>query len=372
MVKLPNLTSAVDLAKRMDGLSPGPSLDRLMRNANDGWGFSNADGTINGRNGFWMKEGRPQVGNMDLHDFLKMSRKAQADFLNSDVFSASVRARVGNKIDASFSSDLTKSVERGAPAARAAQADFIEGGVVKSTKVSEFDALIKKFSKVMKFGVAAGATVWTVSSLLELVEQGSGCFLVGPDGQEEKVGTDCSCTEGNPNATSCCDACNSGGDQLLCPGVEWSGPDPPANYVCPSDVVPTGRARQMRATMSVAAALATQRAATLPTKPAAAKDTRVPCGCVKGGEWYLEHRQLDMFDVIGSLLASAGMMLVEVAKGVGESVWDIVEDGIGALSGPITTILIVVGVVIGAAVLAGVTVAVVKRKKRKQNIKQFI
>jgi len=48
-----------------------------------------------------------------------------------------------------------------------------------------------------------------------------------------------------------------------------------------------------------------------------------------------------------------------------DGLWDIVKDGLGQLAGPLKMILIVVGVVVGLAVLAGITVVVVKAKKRK-------
>lgn len=359
MVKLPNLPSAIKFAGKMDGLAPGASMDRLMRNANEGWGFADAAGNIDGNNGFWMKDGKPTIGDMDLSDFLKKSRKAQIDYLNSDVFSASVMSRVDGKMGTNFSPDMKKSLDKGAPAVRAAQVDFmdVDGKTVKASKVGAFSNLMDKFSTKMRFGAKVALGAWTLSSLLELAEAGSGCFLVGPEGQEEKVGVDCSCSEGNPNATSCCEACNSGGDEFLCPGVEWVGDDPPANYVCPGDV--SGRARQMRATMSVAAARAAERAATLP-KVAAAAATSVSCGCVNGGEWRLEQRELTVFDAMGGLLASAGMMLVNVAG----DLWDVVLDGLGGVLAPLTTIFIVVGVVVGLAVVAGVTVAVLKARKR--------
>ncbi len=364
MVKFPNFDSAMSLTRKLDGLSSGPNLDRLMRNANDGWGFADTNGAIEGKNGFWMDGGKPKIGDLDLPDFLKMSKKAQLDYLNSDVFSPSVMSRVSGKMEANFSPNYKKSLARGAESVKLATVDFMDasGKAVKPRMAGAFDSLTNNFSTKMKFGAAVGAGAWGLVSLLQLAEARSGCFLVGPDGQEEKVGGDCTCVgEGNPNADKCCQACVAGGDEMLCPDTDWTGENPPPSYACPGDAVP-GRARRMRATISGAAARARDRAQSLAsTKVAAASQDKVSCGCVKAGEWYLEHREVSVFGVMGSMLASAGLMLKKGADGL----WDIVKDGLGQLAGPLKMILIVVGAVVGLAVLAGITVVVVKAKKRK-------
>lgn len=364
MVKFPNFDSAMSLTRKMDGLAPGPNLDRLMRNANDGWGFADSNGAIEGKNGFWMDGGKPKIGDLDLPDFLKMSKKAQLDYLNSDVFSSSVMSRVSGKMKTNFSPDYKKSLARGAESVKLATDDFMDdsGTAIKPNRASAFDLLTKNFSAKMKFGAAVGAGTWGLVSLLQLAESRSGCFLVGPDGQEEKVGGDCTCAgEGNPNTDKCCQACVAGGDQVLCPGTEWTGEDPPPSYACPGVAVP-GRARRMRATISASAARSRDRAKSMAsTKVAAASQDKVSCGCVKAGEWYLEHREVSLFGVMGSMLASAGMMLKKLANGL----WDIVKDGLGQLAAPLKMILIVLGAVVGLAVLAGITVMVVKAKKRR-------
>jgi hypothetical protein len=377
-IKPAKLSSAMELAGKMSDMAPGPGMDRIVRNANDGRGFVDDTGGISGKNGFWVKDGRPQIGDMPLSDFLRLTPKKRVDLLNSGAFSPGVMTRVKTKLNATFSSNSKASRNKGAPAARGAELDMMtpDGKSVKPGMKARFGAFVDKFSDRMKFGAKLGAAAWTVATLLQLAEANSGCYLVGPDGEEEKVsGADCSCSgDANPNATACCNACNSGGDQFLCPGVGWVGDNPPAAYVCPTDVPPAGRARQMRATMSVTAARAMDRATTLSaTKLSAAKlsegdsTTAIPCGCEKGGQWVLQQRSSSVFGVMADMLASAGLMIVDVAKGVTGAAWDIVGDGLGALTKPLTTLFIAVGALIGVAAIAGVVVAVAKaRKKRGQ------
>jgi hypothetical protein len=370
MVKFPNLDSAMTFARAMDGMAPGPDLDRVMRSANDGWGFADVDGTIDGNNGFWVDAGTPKIGTMNLPDFLRLSKKARLDYLNSDVFSGSVMSRVSKKMEVNFSPNSKKTLERGAEAVKQAKDEFMDasGKVVKGTKKVEFDSLMTKFSKAMKFSAVAGVGIWTVTTLLKLAEAGSGCFLVGPDGQEEKVSKeDCSCSgETNPNADKCCQACNSGGDAFLCPGTEWTGDNPPPNYVCPRDVPEAGRARRMRSAISVSAARARDIAQGMVAANATSEPTNVAsCGCVKAGMWILEQREKNIFGVMADLLAGAGKMLKKMAEGV----WDIIEDTfIKPMGDIIKIVFIVIGVVIGLALVAGITVAVVKATKKRKTL----
>ena len=150
----------------------------------------------------------------------------------------------------------------------------------------------------------------------------------------------------------------------MCPGMEWTGDDPPLDYVCPSDVAPQGRARRMRSAISASAARARDHAQTMtPTVASAANDTAVSCGCVKAA-WHLETRKKTLFGVIGELLAASGKMVKELANGV----LDIAGDGLKKLMGPLTTIFTVVGVVVGVGVLVGITVAVLKARKKRKSI----
>lgn len=252
------------MVRPMDGLLPGPQVDSLLKTANDGWGFSDGTGKIDGTNGFWNDAGTVKVGTMKVNDFLKLSDKAKFDFLNSDAFPVSVKDRL--KIDSNFSPDYAKSVDAGLPGRRAAALDMMDGNQVKAGKVSTFDSFMSKFSAKMALGGVAA--IWTLAELIKLAEARSGCFLVGPDGQEEKVSSgNCSCEggEGNPNAFSCCQACNANGDNFLCPGSVSSDDPPPPSYECPSEAVQqqpiTGRARKMvRATISAQAAKSRDRA----------------------------------------------------------------------------------------------------------------
>lgn len=344
-------------AKAMDGVPPGANLDRLMGSANRGWGFADELGSIEGPNGFRVEAGKVFIGDINLATFLRKSDSARVRFLESDVFSPSIMSRVDAKISSTFASDLGKSLKRGAAATAAAADEFMDasGRAVKAGKKVQFGKFMDKFTQTMKFGAKAAVATWGIVELLSLVETGSGCFLVGPDGQEEKVAKeDCSCT--GPNGDKCCNACNAGGDAFLCPDMEWDGPDPPPAYVCPSVV---GRARQMRSSISAAAARARDHAQSMPQLASAG--TAVSCGCVKAGEWRLETREKSVFGVIGELLAAVGKVVKQVADGALE----IVGDGLDKLMGPLKSILIVAGVVLGVGALAGITVVVLKAKKRK-------
>jgi hypothetical protein len=387
MVKFKNFLSGLSQVRPMNGLPSGSQMDSLLKTANDGWGFGDGTGKIDGTNGFWNDAGTVKVGTMKVSDFLKLSDKAKFDFINSDAFSSAARTKLG-KMDTDFSPDFAKSKEAGLPGRRAAALDLMDGNQVKPGKVSKFDGLMSKFSAKMALGGAAA--IWTLSELIKLAEAQSGCFLVGPDGQEEKVSSgNCSCEggEGNPNAYSCCEACNVGGDNFLCPGLVSSDDPPPPNYVCPSESAQQqpipGRARKMvRATISAQAAKARDRAQVVasssprksspPQTPSGLlsgeDETCTSCGCVEGGAWNLCHRELGIFDVIGNMLAGIGQKIVEVA----EDAFDIISDGIGELFGvfgdTVKIIIIVVSVAVGLAVVAGVTVGVVRLVKKRKRV----
>lgn len=357
--------SAFSITRAMDGLLPGPGLDRMIRVANDGWGFADDVGSIDGPNGFWMDGGTLKIGGMTFPNFMKLSNAGRIEYLNSDAFSVSVRDRLNTKINQNFSPDYAKSLAKGDPTLRLAEADMMDGKIIKNPTM--WDNFVKKFSTAMKFGVGGTAVVWTAIELAQLVDAQSGCFLVGPDGQEEKVSSgDCSCEgEENPNTASCCNACISAGDSVLCPEVTWTADTPsPPDYVCPGSVEPAGRARKMRSAISASAALARDRAQSLSRTPAGlltGGQTCVSCGCDKA-LWQLCNREGSLFGAIGGLLAGVGKMLV---KGLG-GIWDIVSDGLGNLLSPLKTIFIIVGVAVGVAIVIGVVVAIIKAKKKQK------
>ena len=60
-------------------------------------------------------------------------------------------------------------------------------------------------------------------------------------------------------------------------------------------------------------------------------------------------------------MADAGMIIVETAKGA----LDIVSAGLGALAGPLKTILIIVGSVIAVIVVIAISVKVAQSLKKK-------
>ena len=367
MVNFKNFISSLTMTKAMNGLASGPDLDLLVRSANDGWGFSDGTGAIDGTNGFWVDAGTPKVGTMRVADFMKLTDKAKFDFINSDAFPSDVRSRVGGKIDANFTPDLQAVLDKGLAARKKAELDFMDGNTVKPEKVGAFNVFMEKFSFKMAFGGALG--VWGLVELIKYAEAQSGCFLVGPEGQEEKVSAgDCSCAGGvgNPNAGACCNACNTSGDSFLCPGDVSDTDPPPPNYVCPSETQAPGRARQLsRSSISATAAKARDRAqAVASVRPSHSvsglADGCVSCGCSAG--WTLCHREVSIFDAIGGLLGSIGDILEEGLNGLLE----IVEAGLGQVTGMVKMIILIVGVSVAVAVVIGVTVVVVKKMKQKK------
>ena len=378
-IRTPNLDSAIRMVRSLDNLLPGPAFNNMIRTLNQSWGFADELGDISGKNGFWNDAGVAKIGTMPVPDFMRLSKKAKLDFLESDAFSPTARTRMGDAVNANFTSKFDDVARAGQDGLRKAKADMMEpnGRTVKNQPM--FNQFMDKFGTAMKLTAAAALVTWTASELQKLVDAGSGCFLVGPEGEEMKVSSgNCSCGDAanNPNAEACCAACVGSGDSFTCPGdAPWSGDGPaPPEWVCPSEPQippPPGRARAMRASLSVAAATATGRAAALahtprnlPPTPAATSEC-VPCGC-ESAKWGLCQRNLGVFDVIGDLLASVGKAIVDVGGGV----LDISEDVLGGLLGPLSgimkIILISVGVAAGLAVIIGVTVVVLKKKKRKK------
>ena len=380
MVNIGKFKSAVNMVKGMAGMTDNVNLDRMIRNSNDAWGFTDSAGTIDSK-GFRIEAGKVKVGDISLDEFLKKSTKAQQDYLNSDVFSAKARSDMDLKLDSNFSPDFDASLAKGAPTINVAKIEIMspDGKTVKSTKQAAFDSIMSKFSTVMKFGVVGAAGIWTLNALQELAEAQSGCFLVGPESEEEKVdANNCSCENGttNTNAAACCTACIEGGDALLCPGQTWAGSADtvPPDYVCPAEAPQSsfGRARkQVRSSISATAARARDRAvaSALRNPTSVAASASIPNGCVSCGcpsddnQWTLCTREVSIFDALANLLASAGMMLVETASGA----FDIVADGLGALTGKISQLLMIIGAaVLGVAVLVGATVLTVKLVKKKK------
>jgi hypothetical protein len=370
MVNFKKFLSSLQMTKAMNGLTSGPDLDMLLRSANDGWGFSDGTGTIDGTNGFWVDAGTPKVGSMNVSDFMKLSDKAKFDFINSDAFPTDVRTRMSGKIDSNFTSDFQAVREKGLPSRRAAEADYMDGNTVKPAQVGNFQVFMDKFSVKMALGGAAG--VWGLVELIKLAEAQSGCFLVGPEGQEEKVSAgDCSCEGGvgNPNAGACCSACNTTGDSFLCAGGVSDEDPPPPNYTCPSETVVAGRARQFaRTSISAQAAKARDRAVNIASSkvPVSAsenttlKDGCVSCGCTE--LWTLCHREVSIFDAIGDLLASLGDIIEQTVDGL----LNIVKAALGEILSVVKMVMIIVGVAVAAAIVIGVTVVVVKKLKKKK------
>lgn len=389
-VKPLNLSSALGMIKYMDSMPLGSAMDDLIRTSNGAWGFADEFGDISGTAGFRIDAGVPKIGNKTVGDFLKMSSKARLDFLSNDAVFDAVRTRMDNAVNNNFTDNFTRVLDEGVPVRNKAQADLmnIDGKTVKNP--GKFDFLVKNMDKALKFGAVAAVSTWSAIKLVELAEAGSGCFLVGPEGEESKVsGGDCDCLGGsdNPNAQSCCEACVESGDDVLCPGTTWNNPDvdPPVDYVCPTPTT-AGRARRMRAnpTLSVSAAKARDRASGLArSKKAAAAgggeqrsllggndETCVSCGCASAN-WLLCHRDLGVFDVIANMAASVGKKIVETVVDIGEGILDtfyeLADAAADLLAGPLKLIAIVVGGAVGAAVVVTTIIFVVRAVKRKKS-----
>lgn len=335
-----------------------------MNYVNARLGYSTPDGKIRGgKQGVWYdaKANKAMIGpGKSLNDFLGLSPKKQTDYLNSKAFDADVRTRVDDAVN-DMSPDYKKSLEAGATSAKKVEGEVMD--VNDRTKVKN-PAKFESYRKAVGVAIGVGATGFTLAMLHELATARSGCFLVGPDGQERKVaGDNCSCEGGvgNPNAIACCNAC---GD-MLCPGKEWGGEgsEPPV-WACPGEASPpAGLARAMRAEISGAAALNRTRATSAPTARSGftgSGETCRACGC-SDREWKLCHRDFSIFDVMTGALASAGKMF--------NALGDIVNDGVKAVTGAVKTVIIAIGAVIAVVVLVAILVAVIKAvvKKRKKS-----
>jgi len=355
MPRVKNLPSAL---KFIDGIKNikihTAGLDDVIRSSNKRWGFSD-QGVIKGNQGFWFdaKAKKSMIGTKSVDDFLSMSPGKQSKYLESSTFSPEVRSRVDNNIN-EMSPDFKKSLEAGAPAAHKVKIEIMspDGKTIKNK--SKFTKLIRN----VNIALGLGAMGFTLLSLYELAKSRSGCFLVGPDGSEKKVSSDrCSCEGGvsNPNSVECCKAC---GD-MLCPGETWEGDGPgPPEYSCPLDVASGGRARSMRAEISVATDLNLKRASSQPSTLSSGKsEVCHMCGCTDT-EWKLCYRDVSILDVIVEAVAGAGKKLTEGL--------DVILDGLGKILSTVFSVFIIIGGVVGVVMVVSVIMMVVRATKKRK------
>jgi hypothetical protein len=317
---------------------------------------------------------------VSLDAFNKLSTTAKVDFMNSpDNFDLSVRTKMDAALDANFV-DIevrTKALELGKTSMESFKSKVTVNGEIVTTSTS-WTGVMDKLNKL--FLAAAG--VWGLVALNNLLEGNTGCFLVGPDGEKERVGngTDCNCVgDTNPLRTTCCTACKVGGDDsLICPddvaSDKWTDP-----YVCPGDTQEGNAPRRgVRSAISVSAAASLARATAL-AKPAtaassvdvtaAAASTCTSCGCDVAGEWKLCVETSDIFDTIADLFAGAGEFLEEGADGL----FELVKAPLDFLSGigdAFKNVFVYVAIAVGVGVVVTVAVLVARavKKKKKQRL----
>ena len=154
-IRTPNLDSAIRMVRSLDNLLPGPAFNNMIRTLNQSWGFADELGDISGKNGFWNDAGVAKIGTMPVPDFMRLSKKAKLDFLESDAFSPTARTRMGDAVNANFTSKFDDVARAGQDGLRKAKADMMEpnGRTVKNQPM--FNQFMDKFGTAMKLTAAA-------------------------------------------------------------------------------------------------------------------------------------------------------------------------------------------------------------------------
>lgn len=320
-----------------------------------------------------VENGVVKIGNIKLDDFNALSTTKKFEFLNDPtIFDANVRAKISEAIDFNFvdANQKAKALEQGDATLQKAKTDLVDANGNVKTTGSKWDSLVTSLKKIPYFkAIAAGVFI---TQLAQLLDENSGCFLEGPDGESIRMGGDITCDCNNPELkTACCTQCKFNNPHLICPGDEpndvWTEP-----YVCPSAPASSSSLKS-RVSMSVATAAAMQRAKALaaaaPTKPLSnilidEGPKCTSCGC-EG--WFLCTRETSLFGLIADAIASVGKVLKEGVDGL----FNLADAALDTLLTPLKTILMVVGMIIGVGVAIGVTIVTVrvvkKKKKRLQN-----
>lgn len=376
----------VNYSKALTGLSRAFTLTQLvptdlaminaLQSLNNTFGFTpNADGALPASR-FRVENNKVKVGNISLDEFFAMSKSDQVNYLKTSTdFDDTTRVKVGLAIDQNFVDVAT----------RAKVLKLSDQGLLDMQKKISPDGSIntshpswtKLMSSLTTLSLLAGGVAWSLTLLNELVEANSGCFLVGPNGEETRLGTgDCNCATTDASGAvnlyrqACCTACKSHGDtSLICPGdtpsATWTQP-----YVCPTDPIPTPVAA-MRSALSTSATVAMARAEALarakkttPVTYATAISTCQSCGC-KTESWTLCYRKATVWGVIVGIAADAGKILTEAVDGF----VDIGADALGGLlSGVLRPIVISIGVAVGVAIIVAVVMLVVKKRRKQQPV----
>jgi hypothetical protein len=367
----------------LNGILPTSASNSLLNALNTSWGFS-PDSSV----GFRLEGGNIKLGTMKLDDFMAMPLSQKFAFINNpSVFDAPTRSKISAAIDANFvdPTTRTRALDMGQSTINKLKNDVdinAKDGTI-NTGSSKWISLMTSLGKLAIF---SGGVILSLKLINQLLEGNSGCFLEGPNGESIRLGgsdTFCGCDPldnadaPNPLRGICCEKCKVGGDSaLICPGdtpsATWTIP-----YACPTDAAPSGarvhkKNGKSRSTISAYASAAQQRAESMAlTKSNAmevlsAADTAcVSCGCGKTvGEWRLCKRKATVWSVIGGLVADSGKLIKETANGM----FDLVDMGLDVLLSPLKTIVLVIGVAIGVAIVVGASIMIARVVKKKRKV----
>ena len=379
MVKLSNLLTASKRVVPTSSLAVlSPALAESLSFHNNTFGFTpDADGNLPST-AFRVEAGQIKVGNITLKEFVALSTEGKAQFLNDpDVFDASTRANMNKAIDVNYVDEArrTQLIESNRKVIEELEKRVTTNGIVNTNHVAWVD-LMGKLGKTTLLGV--GLT-WTYLKLKELAEKNSGCFLIGPNGEEQRLGSagsgGCTCApttaygDSNPYHAVCCTKCKLDDSSLVCPG------DTPSStasvpYTCPEAALGGVRSPLggVRSVLSIDSATALAKADVLGRAAAKADvlgraaQSAVPAACHSCGcstDWKLCERTTGVMDVINDLVSDLGNELLEGVDGV----FDIVASTISSITTTVK-VIIAVGAVVGAAVLIGVVVSVVRKRKK--------
>ena len=309
--------------KNLDGVSKGAPT----HTANEMIGFAEpgkGPELIRGQ-GLWWDGDVFMIGNKSVKSFRAMSPSARVKYLSDpEVFPVDVSKRVETNIgDMVPIDEFNRLLAKSQPGVKALRAEYANpDGTIKNP--SKWKGYVVKVLGVVGLKAAIAFTT------LSLLAQGrSGCFIVSPGGEEDKVDQgDCSCEGGinNPNALTCCEKCGN----KTCPGDKGERGE---EWVCPEPSEDT------------------------PTSKDGDKCTL--CGC--DDAWRLCKREVDVFDVLNDIGAGAGRFIDEA----GEFVEDLAATTTKVTKTVFIIILVMAGVGVTVAAGVGVSRLVKKRKSAK-------
>lgn len=390
-IRFPNLSSfatAFSSALMRRKISPDvPDVE--LSSLNTQFGLDGAT-LFDGTSGHIRKvNGQIKIGDMLFDDFNKLSLDAKLEFINTKFNPGSV-TKFSDRINSKFvdASKRVRALDEGASGVARAEKGSLKADGTVNTGSKSWTTLMTKLA------VVYGGT-WTLLYINKLLEGNSGCFLMGPDGEEERLSGDkenCNCSTPNSiYANACCTKCKLNGDtNLICPNESqtdnWTIP---YENVCPSISSSAARSLTSRVTRSRSAisasadaaqvqaeAMALALAATAPPRAATATATSAlssssvctSCGCSpEAGLWKLCYRDESVFSIIGGLVADVGKKIVEGVDGA----LDIIDATLGALGDVMRLVGMVVGGAIGVAILVAASILIArvvkKKKERRRN-----